>query len=120
MVPDDVAGLDRPYHARASVSVSWRRLKRCSYYLIERPFLFLPFEHSESRADQARSIALFEMLLAAAPAEQKQVYDQMLEFAVKHSSLIERFGRFPHRNRVLGRISTLAELAFIDEHGRGY
>jgi uncharacterized protein (DUF924 family) len=90
------------------------------YYLIERSFLFLPLEHSESKTDQARSVALFEALVGAAPQDQKNIYEEMLKFAVKHRQLIDTFGRFPHRNAILGRASTAQELTFMVEHGRGY
>jgi len=71
---------------------------------VMRKFLYLPFEHSESLADQERSLALFATLDG-----------QSLEWAQKHHAIIDRFGRFPHRNAVLGRISTPAEKAFLTE-----
>lgn len=73
----------------------------------ERGFVYLPFEHSEDPADQARSIELFEAL---GDAEQ-------LKWAVLHKEIIDRFGRFPHRNPILGRVTTPEEQAFLDEGG---
>ena len=70
----------------------------------ERAFLYMPFEHSESLADQRRSLALFTALGD----------DFLLGFAHKHHDLIERFGRFPHRNAMLGRAPRPAELAAGD------
>ena len=67
-----------------------------------RIFLYLPFEHSEELADQDRSVALFEAI----------GNDFYTDFARKHRDVIVRFGRFPHRNAVLGRASTDEEIAF--------
>jgi len=90
------------------------------FCLIERCFLYLPFEHSEELADQDLSVRLYEQLLADAPEEQAEIYRNFLVFAEKHRDLILRFGRFPHRNRDLGRASTPEEAAFLAENGRGY
>ena len=76
-----------------------------------RAFLYLPFEHSEILADQERSVALFE----AHDAETGDVDN--LEWAVLHRDIIRRFGRFPHRNAQLGRVTTAEEQAFLDEGG---
>jgi len=74
-------------------------------------FLYLPFEHTEDRGAQERSLALFGALAResglAAP----------LEWAQKHADVIARFGRYPHRNAILGRASTPEELAFLEEPG---
>ena len=72
-----------------------------------RAFFYLPFEHSEDLADQQRSVALFEVL-------GNQTYTQ---YALEHRRVIERFGRFPHRNRALGRTSTADEQAWLDAGG---
>jgi uncharacterized protein (DUF924 family) len=72
-----------------------------------RLFFYLPFMHSEALADQDRSLRLLEAL---GDAEQKK-------YAVIHRDIIARFGRFPHRNRVLGRITTPEEKRFLDEGG---
>lgn len=72
----------------------------------ERLFLYLPFEHSEDAADQARSVELYRALGDA----------EALEFADKHKQIIDRFGRFPHRNAVLGRETTDEEWEFLKEH----
>lgn len=75
--------------------------------LADRQFLYLPFEHSEKLADQDRSCALF---LATGDAE-------LLKWAELHADIIRRFGRFPHRNTVLGRSTTAEEQAFLDGGG---
>jgi uncharacterized protein (DUF924 family) len=71
-----------------------------------RRFFYLPFMHSESPSDQARSVELNAALDA-----------NTQRFAVLHRDIIERFGRFPHRNRMLGRPSTPEEQRFLDEGG---
>lgn len=68
-------------------------------------FLYLPFMHSENLANQLRALALFE----------SQGMAQNRRFAEEHVKIIRRFGRFPHRNAILGRPSTEAEIAFLDE-----
>ncbi len=77
---------------------------------IERAFVYLPFEHSERMEDQDRSVALFEALGDA----------ESLDYAVQHRVIIERFGRFPHRNAILGRESTPEEEAFLKEPGSSF
>ena len=74
---------------------------------LERQFFYLPFEHSEAIADQERGVALFR---ATGDAE-------MLKWAELHADIIRRFGRFPHRNAVLGRATTPQEQAFLDADG---
>jgi uncharacterized protein (DUF924 family) len=76
-----------------------------------RPFFYLPFEHSEAIEDQDRSVALCE----AHDAETGDV--DTLKWAVMHRDIIRRFGRFPHRNACLGRVSTPQEQAFLDDGG---
>ena len=73
----------------------------------ERGFFYLPFEHSETMADQERCCALFR---ATDDAE-------LLKWAEMHADIIRRFGRFPHRNALLGRATTAEEQAFLDEGG---
>ena len=76
----------------------------------ERPFLYMPFEHSENLADQDRSVALFGALGNA----------NLLDFAKRHRVIVARFGRFPHRNAILGRASTAEEEAFLKEPGSSF
>jgi uncharacterized protein (DUF924 family) len=76
---------------------------------VERPFLYLPFQHSEKLVQQERSMGLFEQLAREDPSSDN------LSYALQHLKIIQRFGRFPHRNQVLGRPSTEAELAFLKE-----
>ncbi|MDR5012997.1 DUF924 family protein [Aeromonas veronii] len=88
---------------------------------LERVFFYLPLEHAESREQQARSVALFEALaaeLAGTPAQ--ATFAGFADFARRHQVIIERFGRFPHRNDILGRTSTPEEAAFLQQPGSGF
>jgi len=78
-----------------------------------RRFFYLPFEHSENLADQRRSVALFRALLDAAPDHWREEMQVQLDYAERHLEIIERFGRFPHRNRILGRETTPEEAEFL-------
>jgi uncharacterized protein (DUF924 family) len=73
-----------------------------------RAFVYMPLEHSEDLADQHESLRLFRELAQDDPAEAGYV-----QYSERHMELIARFGRFPHRNQVLGRISTPQELEFL-------
>ncbi|WP_024546589.1 DUF924 family protein [Picosynechococcus sp. NKBG15041c] len=75
---------------------------------VQRVFLYLPLEHSENLTDQSQCLALFRQLAATT-----EVGDDFLDYAQRHFDVIEQFGRFPHRNQILGRVSTPAELAFL-------
>ena len=79
--------------------------------VVKRRFIYLPFEHSEDSTDQERSVALFESLEDAA---------EPLVYAIRHRDIIQRFGRFPHRNKVLGRTSTPEELEFLTQPGSSF
>ena len=76
-----------------------------------RPFFYLPFEHHEDAASQARGLKLFEQ------HAQETGDIKSLDYARLHAELITRFGRFPHRNLVLGRESTDEETAYIKQGG---
>jgi uncharacterized protein (DUF924 family) len=78
---------------------------------IERVFLYLPFEHSEDKRDQARAVTLFDALRA------EEGMEGFYQYALAHQRIIERFGRFPHRNAILGRASSPEEIAFLKEPG---
>lgn len=88
--------------------------------LVQRAFFYLPLEHSERLADQQRSVELFESLLAAAPPEFQPLCRSFLDYAIRHRDIIARFGRFPHRNATLGRLSTGEELAFLAQPGSSF
>ena len=80
--------------------------------VLQRSFVYLPFEHAEDPALQDRSVRCFEALAASAPAMRDR-----LDYAIRHRDVIRRFGRFPHRNEILGRASTPEEIAFLGEPG---
>jgi uncharacterized protein (DUF924 family) len=75
----------------------------------QRLFLYMPFQHAENRGVQARSVELFTRLGLS----------DNLDYARRHQEIIDRFGRFPHRNEVLGRESTTEESQFVATH-RGF
>ncbi|MEM9808675.1 MAG: DUF924 family protein [Cyanobacteria bacterium P01_D01_bin.56] len=79
---------------------------------VERFFLYLPFEHSENLDHQNHCVELFEGLVQDAPD-----LHHGLDYAHRHRDIIAQFGRFPHRNEILGRQSTAAELAFLQQPG---
>lgn len=85
---------------------------------IERAFLFMPLEHSESRAMQILSLAVFDQLVLASPSHTTIL--SFRDYAIKHKAIIDRFGRFPHRNGILNRPSTESELAFLEQPGSGF
>ena len=75
----------------------------------EKQFLYMPFMHSEVSADQERCVDLFKTL----------GNDEGVKYAIEHRDIIAQYGRFPHRNRVLGRQNTPAEISFMEGH-KGY
>ena len=80
---------------------------------VERIFFYLPLEHAESLEAQDAAATAFERLVAEAPAELRDYCAYTAQYAKKHRDLIVRFGRFPHRNRVLGRESTDEEKEWL-------
>lgn len=87
---------------------------------VERIFFYLPLEHSEARDVQDESVAAFRRLVMEAPEPQRKTFDSTLDYAERHRAVIARFGRFPHRNRVLGRVSTPDEIAYLAEGGEDF
>jgi uncharacterized protein (DUF924 family) len=79
---------------------------------LRRAFVYMPFEHAEDPDMQARAVALFTKLAADYPG-----FDAMRDYAQRHRDVIARFGRFPHRNAILGRASTPDEAAFLQQPG---
>lgn len=80
---------------------------------IERTFFYLPMEHAEDRSVQALSVRHFEALAAEAPEELRAQLLANAGYARQHRDIVEKFGRFPHRNAVLGRACTAAEDAYL-------
>lgn len=82
---------------------------------VQRQFVYLPFEHSETLADQLECLRLFARLSRDEPS-----LTNLLEWAQKHHDVVARFGRFPHRNAALGRPSTAEEIEFLKQPGSGF
>ena len=91
--------------ARLALERGWDR----GMLPVEQLFVYLPFEHSESLADQDRACELMKEF----GAEQR-------DYAERHREIIRRFGRFPHRNAILGRESTPEEVEFLEQPGSGF
>ncbi|MCO5099564.1 MAG: DUF924 domain-containing protein [Burkholderiaceae bacterium] len=96
--------------ARRIVALHWDD----DYDALLRWFCYMPFEHSESLDDQDESLRLFAAL------RDDPLAGGAWRWAVRHHEIIERFGRFPHRNAILGRKSTAQELAFLKEPGSAF
>ncbi|WP_285419669.1 DUF924 family protein [Pseudomonas sp. efr-133-TYG-5] len=80
---------------------------------IQRVFIYLVFEHCENLAVQNEAVSRFIDLVAEQPEGERAVFADNLDYAERHRKVIARFGRFPHRNAVLGRESTAEELEFL-------
>lgn len=87
---------------------------------VARIFCYLPLEHAEDGPLQAQSVAAFTQLHDLAPPALRGLLAGTLDYALKHQDVITRFGRFPHRNPILGRSSTPAEEAYLAEPGAGF
>ena len=87
---------------------------------IERVFMLLPFEHSEDLPDQELSVREFDALAKGAMEPARKRMDGYLDFARRHLDIIARFGRFPHRNAILGRVSTPEEIEFLKQPGSSF
>ncbi len=87
---------------------------------VKQSFLLMPLQHSESLARQQQSLEMFELLIDQGVGEIKALLSNTFEYAKEHHDLIKRFGRFPHRNKILGRVSTAAEQAYLDGGGKTF
>jgi uncharacterized protein (DUF924 family) len=101
--------------ARAVARESIARGDDLQFHPMHRSFFYMPFVHSEDLAEQAFAIEKFQATAADATGECGKRVAVSLDFAFRHQRLIERFGRFPHRNAILGRPSTPEEQAFLTE-----
>ncbi|WP_191489952.1 DUF924 family protein [Pseudomonas sp. FEN] len=84
---------------------------------IQRVFVYLVFEHCEHLAVQNEAVSRFAALLAQQAETDRAIFADYLDYAERHRDVIARFGRFPHRNVILGRESTVEEVAFLREPG---
>ncbi|WP_109123663.1 DUF924 family protein [Dyella sp. C11] len=87
---------------------------------LQRVFAYMPLEHAESRVLQAHCVHLFERLVAGQPDGERPAMQHFLDFARKHHDVVARFGRFPHRNAVLGRPDTPEEKTYLATPGSGF
>lgn len=87
---------------------------------IQRLFTLMPLEHSESLPLQDRCVDLMKELRDAVGADERKAFDGFVDYAERHREVIRRFGRFPHRNAILGRVSTPEEVAFLQTPGSSF
>jgi uncharacterized protein (DUF924 family) len=80
-----------------------------------RKFFYLPFHHSEELADQRRSVVLFDSVREDRNPDDREEQGGLRRYGLPYLEVIERFGRFPHRNAILGRLSTPEEIAFMEK-----
>lgn len=81
---------------------------------VQKWFIYLPFEHSENLEHQQKSVELFSNLQGEPDSQ------SVIDYAIRHLEIIERFGRFPHRNQILGRETTPEEAEFLKQPGSGF
>ena len=111
---NDARAFAQDAHARECAGQAISRGDDSGLLPVQRLFLYLPFEHSESLADQERAVELIGSLEAFEESR------GLVQWAQRHRDVIRRFGRFPHRNAVLGRESTPEELAFLRQPGSSF
>lgn len=88
---------------------------------VARIFMYLPLEHSEDLLMQEHSVVAFEQLhQEAATPELREFFATTLDYAIRHREVIAQFGRFPHRNAMLGRESTASEREYLSQPGAGF
>lgn len=87
---------------------------------LQRVFSYLPLEHAEDIVLQRRSVELFEALCRDVPVHEQVRFAGFLDYARRHHDVIARFGRFPHRNAVLGRANTPEEMVYLAKPGAGF
>lgn len=85
--------------------------------LHEQLFALMPLMHAESRERQTQSVQQFEALAARCPDD---AFVRNVDYAYRHKRIVDRFGRYPHRNAIVGRESTAEELAFLEEPGSSF
>jgi len=88
--------------------------------IVERIFFYLPLQHAEVLEVQEESVAAYKRLHGEAPEELREVFADCVQYAERHREVIRRFGRFPHRNAVLGRVATPEESAWLSAGGETF
>lgn len=102
--------------ALAAAQAMVERRQDASLAPVQRVFVYLPFEHAEDLPAQDTSVRLFGALAREAP----EAGTGWLDYAERHHAIVARFGRFPHRNTILGRPSTPEETAFLSQPGSSF
>ena len=87
---------------------------------IHRAFFYMPLQHAESRKVQAKSRQIYQRLADAVSPTYKETFETMAQFADLHADIVERFGRFPHRNKVLGRENSREEAEYLAGESPGF
>ncbi|MEM9054333.1 MAG: DUF924 family protein [Pseudomonadota bacterium] len=87
---------------------------------VERIFLYIPLEHSEAMTDQDLSVQMYNKLAESARVAFKDLCENTLDYAHRHRDVIKQFGRFPHRNQILGRPNTPEEAEYLAQPGAGF
>jgi uncharacterized protein (DUF924 family) len=86
----------------------------------QRAFFYIPFEHAEDTELQRLGVRCFESLARGASPAARNDYESFCDYSRRHRDIIERFGRFPHRNAILGRVSTPEEIEFLKQPGSSF
>ena len=86
----------------------------------QRAFFYMPLEHAEDLEMQRLAVRCFDGLARTVPEAQRKEYESFLDYAQRHLEIIKRFRRFPHRNKILGRASTPAEIEFLKQPGSSF
>lgn len=116
--PRMVAGDERALAVALRLIDDRERFERLPFTY--RTFVCMPLMHAETLPMQERCIAEFQRLLDTAPPAMNEGYRQSLDYARRHRDIIARFGRFPHRNAILGRNSTAEEVEFLKTPGSSF
>ncbi len=114
---NDPRGFSGDARAQALVAEGLARGLDRSLSPIRQVFIYLVLEHAEDLASQERALYRYRLLLDGADATERALFENFLDFSERHRVVIARFGRFPHRNAVLGRVSSDEESAFLREPG---
>lgn len=108
---------------RKALKIAYDQIKReqdRELKIVERYFFYMPFMHSENIEFQERSVALFGLLAKAAPAALEVPMLNAFDYAKQHRDIVKCYGRFPHRNKILGRESTPQESEFLTQPGSSF
>jgi uncharacterized protein (DUF924 family) len=94
--------------------------RHLTYHPLEQLFIYLPLEHAENVSLQRMCVRLFDRLVEEVPDTDRPRYAGLLDYAHKHRDVVEKYGRFPHRNAILGRPNTPAEEEYLATPGAGF